>query len=75
MSGDIEHSGGQSSSNGVVVDNHNHGGILRGSDYTEGLNDNFVNVHLPQSKWHVNLYLNGYKLTHGLADEATLLGW
>lgn len=36
MSGDIEHSGGKLSSNGVVVDNHNHGKIQRGGEWTEG---------------------------------------
>ncbi|MDW9426739.1 phage baseplate assembly protein V, partial [Yersinia enterocolitica] len=34
MSGNIDHSGGKFSSNGVVVDNHDHGGVLRGGDYT-----------------------------------------
>ncbi|ENP9231711.1 phage baseplate assembly protein V, partial [Yersinia enterocolitica] len=37
MSGNIDHSGGKFSSNGVVVDNHDHGGVLRGGDYTEGI--------------------------------------
>ncbi|WP_227732914.1 phage baseplate assembly protein V [Yersinia proxima] len=37
MTGDIEHSGGQFSSNGVVVDQHNHGGVQRGGDWTEGV--------------------------------------
>ncbi|MGM7870450.1 phage baseplate assembly protein V [Yersinia enterocolitica] len=37
MSGDIEHSGGQLSSNGVVVDKHNHSGVQRGGDWTEGV--------------------------------------
>lgn len=37
MSGNIEHTGGQFSSNGVVVDNHDHGGVLRGGSYTEGI--------------------------------------
>ena len=37
MSGDIEHSGGQFSSNGVVVDSHDHGGVQRGGDWTEGV--------------------------------------
>lgn len=37
MSGNIEHSGGQFSSNGVVVDKHNHGGVQRGGDWTEGV--------------------------------------
>lgn len=36
MSGDIEHTGGKLSSNGVVVDDHGHGGIKRGDDWTEG---------------------------------------
>lgn len=37
MSGDIEHSGGKFSSNGVVLDDHDHGSVLRGGDYTEGI--------------------------------------
>lgn len=37
MSGNIEHSGGQFSSNGVVVDKHNHGGVQRGGSWTEGV--------------------------------------
>ncbi|EKN3441767.1 phage baseplate assembly protein V [Yersinia enterocolitica] len=37
MSGDIEHSGGQFSSNGVVVDDHHHGGVQRGGDWTQGV--------------------------------------
>lgn len=37
MSGNIEHSGGKFSSNGVVVDDHDHGSVLRGGDYTEGI--------------------------------------
>ncbi|WP_227726180.1 phage baseplate assembly protein V [Yersinia proxima] len=37
MGGDITHSGGQFSSNGVVVDQHNHGGVQRGGDWTEGV--------------------------------------
>ncbi|EPA9242665.1 phage baseplate assembly protein V [Yersinia enterocolitica] len=37
MSGNIEHSGGKFSSNGVVVDDHDHGGVLRGGSYTEGI--------------------------------------
>ncbi|HDL6514111.1 TPA: phage baseplate assembly protein V [Yersinia enterocolitica] len=37
MRGNIAHSGGQFSSNGVVVDKHGHGGVLRGGDYTEGI--------------------------------------
>ncbi|MBW9352879.1 phage baseplate assembly protein V [Citrobacter sp. EC_71] len=36
MSGDIKHTGGKLSSNGVVVDDHGHGGIKRGDDWTEG---------------------------------------
>ena len=36
MSGDIEHTGGTFKSNGVAVDDHNHGGIQRGNDWTEG---------------------------------------
>ncbi|HHQ6438742.1 TPA: phage baseplate assembly protein V [Yersinia enterocolitica] len=37
MSGNIEHSGGKFSSNGVVVDDHDHGGVQRGGSYTEGI--------------------------------------
>lgn len=37
MSGNITHSGGQLSSNGVVVDKHDHGGVQRGGSYTEGI--------------------------------------
>ncbi|HFI1931262.1 TPA: phage baseplate assembly protein V [Yersinia enterocolitica] len=37
MSGNITHTGGKLSSNGVVVDDHDHGGVLRGGDYTEGI--------------------------------------
>ncbi|AYW93421.1 phage baseplate assembly protein V [Yersinia pseudotuberculosis] len=36
MSGDIRHSGGQFSSNGVIVDNHSHGGVERGGADTTG---------------------------------------
>ena len=36
MRGDIEHTGGKFSSNGVVVDDHNHGKIQRGGEWTEG---------------------------------------
>ncbi|MCJ1823455.1 phage baseplate assembly protein V [Klebsiella quasipneumoniae subsp. quasipneumoniae] len=36
MSGDIEHSGGTFTSNGVQVDKHGHGGIKRGDEWTEG---------------------------------------
>ncbi|HHX4816344.1 TPA: phage baseplate assembly protein V [Yersinia enterocolitica] len=37
MSGNIQHSGGQFSSNGVVIDKHDHGGVQRGGSYTEGI--------------------------------------
>ncbi len=37
MSGNIEHTGGQLSSNGVVLDKHDHGGVQRGGSYTEGI--------------------------------------
>ncbi|OVZ93437.1 baseplate assembly protein [Yersinia kristensenii] len=37
MSGNIEHSGGKFSSNGVVVDSHDHGGVQRGGSWTEGV--------------------------------------
>ncbi len=36
MQGDIKHSGGAFTSNGVQVDNHNHGAVERGGDWTEG---------------------------------------
>jgi phage baseplate assembly protein V len=36
MSGNIEHSGGTFTSNGVQVDDHDHGGIERGNSWTEG---------------------------------------
>lgn len=36
MHGDITHSGGAFTSNGVQVDNHNHGAVERGSSWTEG---------------------------------------
>ncbi|WP_145600555.1 phage baseplate assembly protein V [Yersinia frederiksenii] len=37
MSGNIEHTGGQFSSNGVVIDKHDHGQVQRGGDYTVGI--------------------------------------
>ncbi|WP_066738183.1 phage baseplate assembly protein V [Cupriavidus sp. D384] len=36
IQGDITHSGGDLSSNGVVVHKHDHGGVRRGGDRTEG---------------------------------------
>lgn len=36
MSGNIEHGGGTFTSNGVQVDDHNHGGVERGGSQTEG---------------------------------------
>lgn len=36
MSGDIEHGGGTFKSNGVQVDDHDHGGVKRGDDRTVG---------------------------------------
>jgi len=36
MSGDIEHAGGKFISNGVQVDDHDHGGVERGNSRTEG---------------------------------------
>ncbi|RRW94290.1 phage baseplate assembly protein V [Pandoraea apista] len=36
--GDITHEGGKLSSNGVVVDEHDHGGVQRGGDNTDGPN-------------------------------------
>ncbi|WP_454711100.1 phage baseplate assembly protein V [Cupriavidus nantongensis] len=35
--GNITHTGGSLSSNGVVLDSHDHGGVLRGGDWTEGI--------------------------------------
>ncbi|EPA8175211.1 phage baseplate assembly protein V [Yersinia enterocolitica] len=37
MSGNITHSGGSFTSNGVVVDKHNHSGVKRGGDNTVGI--------------------------------------
>ncbi|CNE12854.1 baseplate assembly protein V [Yersinia kristensenii] len=37
MSGNVTHSGGKLSSNGVVVDKHDHGGVQRGGSWTEGV--------------------------------------
>ncbi|MBT1870791.1 phage baseplate assembly protein V [Enterobacter mori] len=36
MTGDIEHTGGKLTSNGVQVDDHDHGGVKRGDDRTVG---------------------------------------
>ena len=36
MSGNIEHTGGTFTSNGVQVDDHDHGGVERGGGWTEG---------------------------------------
>ena len=36
MSGNIEHTGGTFTSNGVHVDDHDHGGVERGGSWTEG---------------------------------------
>ncbi|STU54184.1 putative prophage baseplate assembly protein [Klebsiella pneumoniae] len=36
MRGDFNHTGGAFISNGVQVDNHNHGKVERGGDWTEG---------------------------------------
>lgn len=36
MKGDITHSGGALTSNGVQVDDHGHGGVQRGGSWTEG---------------------------------------
>lgn len=36
MKGDVTHTGGQFSSNGVVVDKHIHGGVQRGGSDTDG---------------------------------------
>ncbi len=36
MSGDITHTGGAFTSNGVQVDDHNHGAVERGGSWTEG---------------------------------------
>ncbi|MBK4124469.1 phage baseplate assembly protein V [Enterobacter roggenkampii] len=37
IKGAVEQSGGSMSSNGVVVDDHDHGGIQKGSDWTKGI--------------------------------------
>lgn len=37
MKGNISHSGGALTSNGVQVDNHNHGGVQKGGSWTEGV--------------------------------------
>ncbi len=36
ISGDLAHAGGTLSSNGVVLDDHGHGRVQRGDDWTEG---------------------------------------
>ncbi|WLS77153.1 phage baseplate assembly protein V [Erwinia pyri] len=36
MTGSVEHSGGNFSSNGIVVHSHTHGGVQRGSSKTDG---------------------------------------
>lgn len=36
MKGDVQHSGGAFSSNGVVADKHTHGGVQRGGSKTDG---------------------------------------
>jgi len=36
LQGDVSHSGGQLSSNGVVMDIHDHGGVQRGGSRTDG---------------------------------------
>ena len=36
MKGNVTHTGGKLSSNGVVVDDHDHGGVQRGGSRTEG---------------------------------------
>lgn len=36
MKGNVTHSGGKLSSNGVVVDDHDHGGVQRGGSRTDG---------------------------------------
>ncbi|CNK26433.1 phage baseplate assembly protein V [Yersinia enterocolitica] len=37
MKGNIEHSGGTFKSNNVQLDKHDHGGVKRGGNYTEGI--------------------------------------
>lgn len=37
MKGDITHTGGKLTSNGVQVDDHDHGGVERGGSWTEGI--------------------------------------
>ncbi|EAT8301194.1 phage baseplate assembly protein V, partial [Salmonella enterica subsp. enterica serovar Kisarawe] len=36
MTGSVEHSGGSFTSNGVQVDNHSHGGVKPGGNWTQG---------------------------------------
>lgn len=36
IQGDITHTGGNLSSNGVVVHNHDHGGVRRGGERSDG---------------------------------------
>lgn len=36
MHGTIEHSGGAFTSNGVQIDDHDHGAVLRDGSWTEG---------------------------------------
>ncbi len=36
MSGNIEHTGGKFTSNGVQVDDHDHGGVEPGGNWTKG---------------------------------------
>lgn len=37
MTGNITHKGGKFSSNGVVIDDHDHGGVERGGSWTDGI--------------------------------------
>lgn len=37
INGPVEQSGGSMSSNGVVVDGHDHGGVVKGGDWTKGI--------------------------------------
>lgn len=37
IKGSVTQTGGQMSSNGVVVDGHNHGGVVKGGDWTKGI--------------------------------------
>ncbi|STL39930.1 baseplate assembly protein V [Escherichia coli] len=47
MSGNITHSGGDFTSNGITVHTHKHGGVKGGSDSTEARSDNPLHRNEP----------------------------